>query len=103
MAKSTEQKLTDLLDTASQIRFNEADFAHTLSNASFHAQSVFFRCMIAFINYKAIYADFSGEQLSQDSIAAVCQKMRDSLSEQDDTFGTTLSHKTPLTQAPQLW
>ena len=77
--KSVEQKIVDSFDNAVQYRYNYTEFSRLMSNSDFRAQKVFYDSMISYITYKAVLADNYGQKLDKDSIASVCQYLRDCL------------------------
>ena len=79
MAKSTEQKIADTFENATSARFNPIEFARIMSNTDYLTQKAFYDSMVAYITYKATDADYNFRDLSRESIAWNCQKLRDTL------------------------
>lgn len=80
MAKSHEQKIVDAFENARSIHAGE--FARLISQGSPQVQYTFYDAMLAYISYKAVFADhYRGEHgdLDRDSLVVVCQYLRDCL------------------------
>lgn len=86
--KTIEQKIVDNFDNAVQYKYNYTEFSRLMANSDFRSQKVFYDSMISYITYKAVMADNYGQKLDRDSIAAVCQYLRDCLV---DYFPETLT------------
>jgi hypothetical protein len=78
MPKSNEQKIVDSFEN-STMQFNPSTFARILSEGTPQVQYTFYDSMIAYITYKAVYADHYSETLPKDSVVVVCQYLRDCL------------------------
>lgn len=79
MAKSPEEKTIDTFANASSVRWSYTDFARLMSDSDYWTQKAFYDSMISYITYKAVISDYSDVQPDRDSIAAVCQYLRDCL------------------------
>lgn len=77
MAKSTEQKIIDDFYNSSNSRFDEYTFARQMGSQDWHTQQAFWKSVMAYIIYKAAIADYTPSE--SDSIALMCQKMRNSI------------------------
>ena len=77
MAKTPEEKLLTAFESNPYI--NPTEFARIFSGGSPQVQYTFYDAMIAYISYKAVFADHYDKELPKDSIVLVCQYLRDCL------------------------
>lgn len=78
MAKSNEEKIVQAFENAGS-GLNPTEFARVLSNGSPQVQYTFYDSMIAYITYKAVFADHYQGDLDREAVVVVCQYLRDCL------------------------
>lgn len=98
MAKSNEEKIVQAFENAGN-NINPTVFARTLSEGSPQIQYSFYDSMIAYITYKAVFADHYKEPLPRDSVVVVCQYLRDCL---QDYFPEAVQTATRHYERPEL-
>jgi hypothetical protein len=86
--KPIEKKIVDTFESAVPLHYNYTEFSRLMANSDFRAQKLFYDSMISYITYKAVMADNYGQELDRDSIASVCQYLRNCLV---DYFPETLT------------